>query len=156
MIKKLAFGVSIILLNFVLFIFLNSKNINKITNLKFPKAGGSRLFRKINFTNSTTERQVVSKDRKLVLGWNIFNIPQSLRAFSQAIKTCEYSNCEYTYNRSRLNESNAVILHIFKLQSLPRHRFLNQTWIGLIHESPLRYVRYGTSNFYVTNKTFSQ
>ena len=51
---------------------------------------------------------------------------------------CPVINCEFTSDRTMLNQSDALILHLrdLKINDLPNYRSINQRWILLNHESP--------------------
>ena len=66
---------------------------------------------------------------------------------------CPVSNCEVTYNRSRLDESDAVlfdgrIIHEFDIKHLEemRGRSRQQIWLWMMHESP-QFTYYNVSDF---------
>lgn len=89
-----------------------------------------------NISMFAIKNDVSVKKAKLILMWN--KIDLKIREGPRHFKNCEYSNCEITLNRSLLSNSDAIILHTFRLKDLPATRFANQTWIAAMQESPLR------------------
>ncbi|KAI1285068.1 Alpha-(1,3)-fucosyltransferase C [Halotydeus destructor] len=51
---------------------------------------------------------------------------------------CDYSNCQFTFDRNQLNRSDAIIFHVrdTDLNDLPQYRDAHQRWALLHHEAP--------------------
>jgi alpha-1,3-fucosyltransferase len=111
-----------------------------IDNVKYPKSVALYLNKSINF-----ECLNKSSNLKRILLWNSFFEKESygygfgkVKPFSQ--NNCPVTNCELTNDKSKINESDFVVVHMrneFDLNQAPKHRPTKQRWIFALFESPV-------------------
>jgi alpha-1,3-fucosyltransferase len=118
---------------------LNRKNFFvKFYNQTYPKSLPLYLNQTINFECLNS-----SKNIKLILLWTPFYEKVSygyglglMKPFQ--VNQCPISNCEITNDKSRLNQSDFVLVHMRNtLSNLPKYRPSKQRWIFNLYESPI-------------------
>ena len=75
-------------------------------------------------------QEVGANQSYLILVWNKFPPLGVLPWTSDAFQNCPFSNCVITQNKTRINESSAVVIHTFKHWKKPDYRSPKQTWIA--------------------------
>ena len=84
--------------------------------------------------------RVKKKTTKLILFWTTVYNKDHTNNGDARFSGCDYSNCAFTIDRSRLEESDAVMFHMWDLakdteKDLPPKRWAHQRWILFGHES---------------------
>ena len=128
----------------------------KLDNETYPKSLPLYLNNTINFECLNS-----SKNNKLILLWTPFYEKVSygyglglMKPFQ--INKCPISNCEITNNRSRLNESDFVLVHMRNsISDLPKYRPSKQRWIFNLYESPVHSPNFANyRNFFNYTSTY--
>ena len=108
-----------------------------IDNFTYPKLIPLRDNRTINFECMNEQRR-----SKVILFWDKFYAREDFY-YGLGFKTpflthkCSVYNCELTNNRSRLDESDVVVVsYMNPIKNIPEKRKVEQEWIGVIIESP--------------------
>ena len=77
---------------------------------------------------------------KLILFWTTIYQNNSTMKGNKRFRTCEYSNCAFTSDRSDIEKADAVMFHMYDLakhteKDLPSKRWPHQRWVLYGHES---------------------
>lgn len=121
----------------------------KIDNEIFPKSYPLYLNSSINFKciNSSSKNKI-----KTILLWNgFFERPSYGFDFGRVEpfkkNLCPVTNCELTNDRSRINQSDFVIVHMRnKIDPPPNYRPHFQRWVFALYESPVHSDNYSIYN----------
>lgn len=98
-------------------------------------------FSKNESINFDCIRQLSNQTKKILL-WNTYmgdeGFMYGLGLRDPLIKhRCPIDNCEITNDKSKLNESEFVLVHLRdRIDKIPKTRYKNQRWIAVIYESP--------------------
>lgn len=110
----------------------------EINGAKYPNSIPMFLNKTINFDCLNKNIQI-----KTILLWNdFFRIKvDQLNPFVN--KKCPVTNCELTNDKSKLNQSDYVVVHMRNnISPIPTTRPKNQRWIFMIYESPIHSPNY--------------
>ena len=121
-----------------------------IENSIFPRTVPLNQNKSINFTCLNQ-----NSDVKVILFWTQPTWFKDNRLGRiTPFKSCPVRNCELTNNKSRINESDFVITHMWdKIQKLPEYRPDGQKWIFMLYEPPthMRNISMYNGNFNLTS-----
>lgn len=115
---------------------LVSREGSSLINL--PMKSNKMFFReKVNYFSSLSNASIINQNAKIIILWTPFfgnsDYIESLENYK-----CQIRSCIFTSNRSQLELSDAIILHLrdVNIKDLPKFRNPHQRWILLHHESP--------------------
>ena len=120
------------------------KNISQeytiIDGVRYPKSIPLYLNKSINF-----ECLNKNKIKRILLWESFYNLEKKgILKLGERVsfekQNCPVTNCELTMNRTKYNESDFVLIHMWdKIDKPPTFRPPNQRWVFLLYESPRTY-----------------
>ena len=125
----------------------NSSYSATLDDTKYPQIVLLHENKSINFECLNRNKEI-----KKIMFWNTwfgdeqFGVGLGVRVPFQDLN-CPVTNCELLNDKSRINESDYVIVHMWdKLEPPPMYRPMYQRWIFMTYESPLRSYDYTKYN----------
>lgn len=114
----------------------------KLVNLP-SRAHYSQLIKHKKQTSTSSTKRILSWTTIFTRDFLIYLDHQPVTSHDAFSQCPEYTDCEWTIDRSKLNESDAVLFHFFpadfKLNDLPPYHLPFQKWVYFNLEPPIRF-----------------
>ncbi len=129
--------------SFIVLLYQLSSNKNTSTTTAFIKSALVEPSLPIRSKGRNITKLSFTTSRPVILLWTTFfnhkDYYFGLGHEAFIINKCPVTNCDMTADKSRYDESDAIVIHMREVNNntLPAYRFPNQYWVFFLFESPI-------------------